>query len=297
MDAKARWKIQLDCLYDMFRDRIEENVIYIVYSENEGKIHQTIDQLMPIANSSFTGHNFEPKPPLAQACNNLQGGRKTLNSEPCAIVSNRLGSPSHAQNLECANVPIKQQQQKHLTTTEKNPTENDLEQNPTGETAIDKEILTIEEQIERLQSSIGELLVEKNSSHDKAAQYLSKKMYPVTSYYSTLASQLRKMIDDKTNQLVELLLQKCDNSSQIDLHGLNPVQARLVVSELLRIRQSKLMIDKQGETSIDIITGWGKHSNTHGQRIRPAIVALLRENGFEYHRLNKGALRVTVRRC
>lgn len=122
-------------------------------------------------------------------------------------------------------------------------------------------------------------------------------MYPVTSYYSTLASQLRTMIDDKTNQLVDLLLQKSDNSSQIDLHGLNPVQARLVVGELLSIRQSKLMIDKQGETSIDIITGWGKHSNTHGQRIRPTIVALLREKGYEYHRLNKGALRVTVRRC
>lgn len=162
MDEKARWRIQLDCLYEMFRDRIEENVIYIVYSENEGKIDATIDQLMPIANSSFTGHNFDPKPPLLQSCNNLQGGRKIFNSETRAMVNNGLTSPRVVQDLQCANVANKQQYSTgNNNLVEINSTKNQAAAIATDEVETDKEILTIEEQIERLQSSINELLTEK----------------------------------------------------------------------------------------------------------------------------------------
>lgn len=252
MDDKVRRCIQLNCLYEMFRDRVEEDVVYIVYSENEGKIDITIDQLMSIDACSFTGHFFEQKP---------------------SKISK-----------------VEEQQQDHKCEVRK------LKLKQVVEVEEDETTLTIEEQIEGLQKCIDDLLLEKKSTHDKASQYLSKKMYPVTGYYSELGSQLRRLIEDKTNKLVDLLLQKSKNSNTIDLHGLNPVQARLVVNELLKLRQSKLMIDKQGETSIDIITGWGKHKVTHGHRIRPTIVALLREKHFEFHHLNRGALRVTIRR-
>lgn len=251
MDDKMRHRVQLDCLYDMFRDRVEENVIYIVYTENDGQIDNTIDHLMSIASCSLTGRMFEQKPkPKPNTSRSL-----------IQINSNKL-----------------EEQEKKEQTTE-------------------RETYSIDEQIERLQSSINELVIEKQTSHDKASQYLSKKMFPVTSYYSELSSQLRRMIETKTNELVGLLIEKSKDSDSIDLHGLNPMQASRVVGELLEIRTNKLMIDKQGEATIDIITGWGKHSAQQGQRVRPTIVALLRERGLEYFRLNKGALRVTLRRC
>lgn len=273
MDDKVRRRIQLDCLYEMFRDRIEENVIYIVYSENDGKIDTTIDQLMSISSCSFTGHHFEPK------ISNVQ--KPNANCVP-KTVKHFGGSSANAGSV-LSKPGLSGQDSSEKDDSSSGTQEDDIES-------------SIEDRIERLQKSIDDLLVEKNNSHDKASQYLSKKMYPVTSYYSELASQFRKMIEDKTNKLVDLLLQRSDNSNYIDLHGLNPVQARLVVSELLKIRQDKLLIDKQGEASIDIITGWGKHKVTHGHRIRPTIVSLLRENGYEFYHLNKGALRVTIRR-
>lgn len=273
MDDKVRRRIQLDCLYEMFRDRIEENVIYIVYSENDGKIDTTIDQLMSISSCSFTGHHFEPK------ISNVQ--KPNTNCVP-KTVKHFGGSSANAGSV-LSKPGLSGQDSSEKDDSSSGTQEDDIES-------------SIEDRIERLQKSIDDLLVEKNNSHDKASQYLSKKMYPVTSYYSELASQFRKMIEDKTNKLVDLLLQRSDNSNYIDLHGLNPVQARLVVSELLKIRQDKLLIDKQGEASIDIITGWGKHKVTHGHRIRPTIVSLLRENGYEFYHLNKGALRVTIRR-
>lgn len=252
MDEKVRRRVQLDCLYEMFRDRVEENVIYIVYIENDGQIDETIDHLMSISSCSLTGHVFEPP------------------SKP-------KPKPNTSRSLTQIN--------NNKLDEEGDQTDRGI---PQG---------SIDERIERLQASINELVIEKQASHDKASQYLSKKMFPVTSYYSELSSQLRRMIETKTSELVDMLIEKCEDSDSIDLHGLNPVQARQVVGELLEKRTNKLMIDKQGEATIDIITGWGKHSATQGHRVRPTIVALLRERGLEYYRLNKGALRVTLRRC
>lgn len=246
MSEKERRRIQLQCLYDMFRDKIEENVIYIVYTENEAQIDTTIDQLMSIAACSFTGYEFPPE--------------SSTREERKKIVDKKFEDES--------------------TNTDEDDEKRD-----------------IDERIDSLQESIQNLLVEKKSCHEKASQYLSKKMFPVTSYYSELASQYRRMVEIKTRKLVDLLLLKSQDANSIDLHGLNPIQARLVVGELLNIRQNKLSIDKQGETSIDIITGWGKHTVTNSQhRIKPTIVALLREKGFEFIHLNRGALRVTIRR-
>lgn len=288
MDDKKRRQVQLNCLYEMFRDKIEENVIYIVYTENEGKkIDTTIDQLMSIAACSFTGRHFEPSaspqtPPLsAQICSN---GKVAV-----AAAANETTSTSLA-GIECnhnaSRLATKTQQ---LT--------NAQDATPAGADEEDEnDKLSIEEKIVKLQQSIDDLLLEKRGCHDKASQYLTRKMYPVTSYYSEMASQLNRYVERKTNKLVDLLLERSKDSNQIDLHGLNPIQARLVVSEFLRLRENKLMVDRQPETSIDIITGWGKHKQTQGQQIRPTIVALLRDQGREYYHLNKGALRVTIRR-
>lgn len=287
MDDKIRRRIQLNCLYEMFRDRIEENVIYIVYSENDAKIDTTIDQLMSISSCSFTGHYFENKLKQQQQ---QQSAQRLL--VPTSATHNAANSPSN----QSTNI-FRTQKQSNNGNVKKNI---DLERasNSQTEDEDDRSKMSIDEEIEKLQKSIDDLLMEKNTSHDKASQYLSKKMYPVTSYYSEFASQLRSMIEKKTTQLVDLLLVKSQNSNSIDLHGLNPIQARLIVSELLKVREEKLLIDKQGEASIDIITGWGKHSLPQGQhRVRPTIVSLLREKGLEYQYLNKGALRVTIRRC
>lgn len=251
MDEKVRKRMQLDCLYDMFRDRVEENVIYIVYTENEAKIDTTIDHLMSIAACSFTGHHFG----------------------------------EHNNSNDLGNTSVK----RSITPTTRDSVEKD-ENDYNSVTGIN-------ERIQILQMSIQHLLDEKKASHEKASQYLSKKMYPVTSYYSDLASQMRRMIETKTNQLVELLLEKSTDSKTIDLHGLNPIQATLVIKQLLKIRQDKLMIDKQGEASVDIITGWGKHSvSPNGQKVKPTILRLLKDEGYEFCHINKGALRVTIRR-
>lgn len=292
MDTKTRSRMHLSCLYDMFRDKIEENVIYIVYTENDGKIDTTIDQLMSIAACSFTGHLFEPQD-------------TKIASTQFTYTTNSGQSITHSLNESLENITAESRtitKQKKLGTNAADDSRESRSspQDTTTDAVYDLENggdADIDEQIERLQNSIDDLLLEKKSSHDKASQYLTRKMFPVTSYYSELGSQIRRMIEEKTNKLVDLLLKKSQNSDSVDLHGLNPVQARLVVSELLKTRQRKLLIDKQGEASVDIITGWGKHSVNHqGQRIRTTIVALLREKGFEYHRLNKGALRVTIRR-
>lgn len=263
MDSKAKTRIQLDCLYEMFRDKVEENVIYIVYSENEGKIDVTIDQLMSIASCSFTGHCFEP--PKSAQCQMISDQRQSSRSIADSNQNNQKSATNGKQ-------------------TEENE-ENDEESS-----------LSINERIDRLKKSIDDLLDEKQACHDKVSHYLSKRMFPVTSYYSDLASQLRRIIETKTNQLVQLLLEKSTDTNHIDLHGLNPIQARLVVSELLKLRESKLMIDRQPEAIVDIITGWGRHSASHtGHRIKPVIVSLLRDKKYEYRQLNKGALRVTIR--
>lgn len=293
MDEKAKRRVQLDCLYEMFRDKIDENVVYIVYTENDGKIDKTIDHLMSIAACSFTGHYFEakcsqdatltrePSPTTATSTANLGHGSPDLHkNNGFTTHSNGYSSKSGEPN------------------SNKYPDKDTRSLSPSSELEASGEDdkLTLEQKIEKLQTDIDNLLMEKKSSHDKAKQYLTRKMFPVTSYYSDVAGQLRMIVERKTKQLVGLLLQKSENANYVDLHGLNPIQARLVVSELLNIRQSKLMIDKQGEASIDIITGWGKHCVTNGQRIRPAIVDLLKEKGFEFYHLNKGALRVTIRR-
>lgn len=292
MNVKENRRAQLECLYDMFRDRIEENVVYIVYTENEGKIDTVIDQLMSIAKCSFTGHDFEQKSTLALDQNNgrrsnvANNVHKTLASAATnSQVANRTTTRS-----QTATTTLAKKDQNNLTAVNNNE-ENNIQVDE------DDERLDVDARIASLQASIDNLLMEKESCHEKASHYLSKKMFPVTSYYSELASQYRRSIDAKTRKLIDLLLLKSQNANSIDLHGLNPIQARLVVSELLNIRLDKLSIDKQGEASIDIITGWGKHTVTNSQhRIRPTIVALLKEKHFEYYHLNKGALRVTIRR-
>lgn len=280
MDDKIRRRMQLNCLYEMFGDRIEENVIYIVYSENDGRIDTTIDQLMSISSCSFTGHHFEKQSqqqatrPLVTATTNTNSN---LTTPKVSASNDKTQDSGYATDLIKAGAATK--------------IDDDV-------SADGDECLSIDERIERLQKSIDDILMEKRTCHDKSSQYLSKKMFPVTSYYSEMAGQLHRMIERKTTQLVDLLLLKSQDANSIDLHGLNPIQAKLVVAELLRIREEKLLIDKQGKASIDIITGWGKHSAAFNQhRVKPTIISLLREKGVEFYKLNKGALRVTIRRC
>lgn len=325
MDQKERQRTQLECLYDMFRDRIEENVIYIVYSENEGQIEPTIDQLMSISACSLTGHYFEPPKFLLQ---DVQTETCTLPGQRSQSpnLNNGLPSPTSMTTIKAIDdefKPVRRSkkvqscQSKRRKEVRRNGCENQLmtgdadssvgtsdnteresiEDEEMDENDQDEEQLDLEERIISLQASIENLLTEKGTCHDKACHYLNKKMFPVTSYYAELASQYRKTIEIKTRKLVDLLLMKSEHANTIDLHGLNPIQAKLVVTELLNSRQDKLSIDKQGEASVDIITGWGKHTVAEGNhRIRPTIVALLREKGYEYYHLNKGALRVTLRR-
>lgn len=276
-----RDRIRLQCLYDMFRDQIEEDVIFIVYTENEGKIDTTIGQLMSISACSFTGHDFTS----SDLNNTLENGDE---ADHCydGTNNNRCKQTTSSSSSSSSSTGASRQALNNNCSINLGLDENDK---------TDK-VASINEQIESLQQNIDDLLEEKRNSHEKAQKYMSKKMYPVTSYYSDLSGQLRLMIERKTAQLVELLLQLSDNKSEIDLHGLNPIQARLVVGELLKIRQEALVVDKKGEVSVDIITGWGKHTIHHGHRVKPAVVNLLREKGFEYHHLNKGALRVTIRR-
>lgn len=286
MDDKQRSRIQLDCLYDMFRDKVEENVIYIVYSENDGKIDITIDQLMSIAACSLTGYDFES---LSKSrTKSLTGlADKALTN---ATNTSRSASSSPLGRLTRGNSVGD-------TGSVSGSTETDAQKKSNTSNEEDDKQLDIDRQIEIVQNSIKDLLTEKNACHDKASHYLSKKMYPVTGYYSELSGNYRRMIETKTRKLVDLLLSKSANANSIDLHGLNPIQAKLVVNELLNMRQEQLSIDKQGKVDIDIITGWGKHTVHTGQhRIRPTIVSLLREKGFEYYLINKGALRVTIRR-
>lgn len=288
----------MECLYEMFRDRVEENVVYIVYSENDSKIDSTIDQLMSIAACSFTGYHFELGKTTPEASKTQKTNAASQSSPTCGAASATTRSQTKAKRLA-------DNEKQRLALVNNNNPKSAI--NPADKTSQasevqvkldeDNEALSIDERIEILQNSIDSLQMEKSTSHEKASKYLSRKMYPVTSYYSELASQYRRMIETKTKKLVDLLLLKHQDSSSIDLHGLNPIQARLVVNEFLNIRQDKLSIDKQPEVSIDIITGWGKHTETNNQhRIRPTILALLREKGFQYYHLNRGALRVTIRR-
>lgn len=295
MDDKQRKRIQLECLYDMFRDKIEENVIYIVYSENDGKIDTTIDQLMSIAACSLTGYYFEPS--CMSASRSLNGMvDKTLTSTT-NISRSATSSPSVGK-ITNGDLITKHGHKSDIVKTYSNGSDEGKKVEVGDEEEDgDDEQLDIDKRIECVQNSIEELLTEKKTCHDKASHYLSKKMYPVTSYYSELSGNYRRMIENKTKKLIDLLLLKSSNANTIDLHGLNPIQAKLVINELLNIRQQQLSIDKQGKASIDIITGWGKHTVHTGQhRIRPTIVALLREKGFEFSLINKGALRVTIRR-
>lgn len=290
MDEKQRRRTQLECLYEMFRDKIEENVVYIVYNENDGKIDTTIDQLMSIAACSLTGHYFEP--PSKSKALSVNGANDATLSNARDTSRRTTASPSAAKPTKAALLDKTGNVSgiaKTLSNGHKNGDKADEDS--------DDEVLDIEKQIENVQNSIDNLLTEKNTCHEKASHYLGKKMYPVTSYYSELSGNYRRMIETKTKKLIDLLLQKSANANTVDLHGLNPVQAKLVVNELLNRRQEQLSIDKQGKADIDIITGWGKHTVHTGQhRIRPTIVALLREKGFEYNLINKGALRVTIRR-
>lgn len=300
-----RKRIELECLYDMFRDRIEENVVYLIYTENECKIDATIDQLMSISACSLTGHHFEPK----FIDKNVGKNDNLAGAKPSIMIN---GSSCSSRNQE--QVPIRES--KTLRLLNARPTSNgvlkptsknneasgtsDMVESPEHSSEAtclsDDPNLNIDKRIASIQKAIDDLLAEKGMCHEKSSYYATKRMYPVTSYYSELASQYRRMIEQKTQVLVELLLTKSQNANYIDLHGLNPIQARMIVSKILDIRQEKLLIDKQGEASIDIITGWGKHCVTNGQRIKPAVKALLNEKGYDYHRLNKGALRVTIRR-
>ena len=323
MDDKQRERMQLECLYDMFRDKIEENVIYIVYTENEAKIETTIDQLMSIAACSLTGYHFEPSP-VARTGSPLNGyndGRNNISTNSADSGRSSSASPKicdqtnnnftrisrHSRHNSCPSVQKGPQTlaKDQRTKAKEGKTVNGDADGVSGlggqvedfHDYEDDEHMEIDKRIERVQDSIENLLNEKKTCHDKASHYLTKKMYPVTSYYSELSSNYRRMIETKTRKLIDLLLLKSENANTIDLHGLSSIQAKLVVTELLNIRQNQLSIDKQGKVSIDIITGWGKHTIQTGQhRIRPTIVALLREKGYEYYHLNKGALRVTIRR-
>jgi hypothetical protein len=301
MDEKTRTRIQLDCLYDMFRDRIEENVIYIVYTENEGKIDATIDQLMSIAACSLTGYHFEPSSNSTfKDTNSVDSGRQRAIANGSSSSKSRTSSPNSfvlIGNRQVAN-GLNKPHSNGLTSAGQSTKSSDSGGSEGGDDDdASDERLDIDERISKVQQSIEGLLAEKASCHDKASRYLNKKMYQVTSYYSELSGHCRRMIETKTRKLIDLLLLKSENANTIDLHGLNPIQAKLVVSELLSIRQDQLSIDKSGESNIDIITGWGKHTTKTGQhRIRPTIVALLKDKGYHFYHLNKGALRVTIRR-
>jgi len=337
MDQRERQRTQLECLYDMFRDKVEEDVIYMVYTENEGRIEPTIDQLISISACSLTGYYFDPTnpspnhspvpsgqskkspssiedaPPTTETAKTSlhrdedefklvrRGKRSTCkHKKKCKAVANvspigrseSVKKPQQAANVFDASSSVGTSDNNELESIDDDEI---LMEDEEGEDEGDGSSLT--EKIQNIQTSIENLLIEKGTCHEKASHYLSKKMFAVTSYYSELASQYGRSVEAKTGKLVDLLLMKSDNATEIDLHGLNPIQAKLVVSKLLGDRLDKLCIDKDGKVSVDIITGWGKHTVSEGNhRIRPTIVALLREKGYEYYHLNKGALRVTLRR-
>lgn len=281
MDVKTRRSMQLGILCEMFRDKVEENVVYLVFDENQDEIDKTIEQLMTIAKSSFTGYYFEPD------------HRQTLNSSRCNIEQPSRRHSDASSEPPCSNSSSGKDGSE---TTKLQQDELMTEQDDDYEEYENKP--TTKEKVLELQKSIMQLIEEKQTYHDKARQYLTKKMFPVTSYYSQMASEVGRKIEKKTQLIVDWMLEDSEKSDTIDLHGLNPKQACQVVQKLLNNRRDQLMIDRQGQVSLDIITGWGKHSQTNGHRVRPHIQDLLRREGYEFCTMkhNKGAIRVTLRR-
>lgn len=417
MNKEMLAKIQLQDLYQMFEGRVEEDVIYIVFTENDNQIDPTIDQLLNISSSSFTGHHFQHNTNVSTnnsiCCHPTKSGSQSANSS-CINSDRNLSSKgqllfskvvdrySSEDNPEDAAIQaliaasreervmtplsddmdinillegleedqaeflnierpqaLSEAQQKAIngdqTLNKFNKVDDDfievknrrkrskrrknhqsqinlsktcdprmsrsypeligddnntmtddlaytdLEAGSVGD--LESETGTTSSgnnddpdcEINEVYRTLDIMLISRSESYRKAFYYNNRKMYSVSSYYADLARQITRKMERKSDNLIELLLKKSENSDSIDLHGLSPNQACLVVTRLLKLKQQKLLIDRKGEVCVDIITGWGKHSSRDG-RIRPCIISLLSSKKFCFQHLNRGALRVTIKR-
>jgi DNA-nicking Smr family endonuclease len=68
---------------------------------------------------------------------------------------------------------------------------------------------------------------------------------------------------------------------QMDLHGLTVEEAERFVNQRLDKVKSRLQNNNTGFV-LEIITGIGNHSTNHVAKIKPAIMDLLRDRGFQY---------------
>lgn len=299
MDSRERTQIELQCLYDMFGDRLDEDVVYIIYNENSGNIEKTVEQLLTISASSVTGYYYDKTIPTPTINEVEQNSTQSISDQ--SISSELATSSSTSEEKEEEQwMTIKGRRRCKNSQSKSNgllPSNIDLDQseNVEDEDGDCDDAESIKSKIKTKQEKIINILEEKKNIYLKAAYYRDKKMFPVSGFYSELARQLDRRVTNMSNELVEYLLKQTETSNSIDLHGLNLNQSCLLVKRILEDRKQKLLVDRQGETCFDIITGWGKHSVLDG-KIRSNIISMLRDQGLIYYHLNKGTLRVTITR-
>lgn len=309
MDPNERFKLELKCLNDMFNERLDEDVVYIIYKENCEDIEKTIGQLLAVSQTAITGYNFtsdELRATEQHSEDLLIDAQTSISSNSDESSSSSTTAPSrHKQQNNQASkknawTTVTRNKRKNNNAKKPPSSSNNTSPVPESVECEDDHYLnnlgfeSPDETVKALQARMAAILEEKIGDRDKARFYHCKKMFPVASFYADKVVQLNKNLELITQQLVDLMMKRSENSNSLDLHGLNLHQSCILVTRWLDERKQKLITDKQDETYLDIITGWGKHSVDCG-RIKANVIAMLQAQGLVFHQLNKGALRVMIR--
>jgi DNA-nicking Smr family endonuclease len=82
--------------------------------------------------------------------------------------------------------------------------------------------------------------------------------------------------------------------NQVDLHGLKPEEAMIVLERHLEVMQEMVREQRLREFKILVITGWGKHNANHRSVLKEMTAQLLSRKRMRFYEHNKGSYEVIL---
>lgn len=128
----------------------------------------------------------------------------------------------------------------------------------------------------------------------KAQEAYRKGLKQVASFYSNQGHSHTQKLKEANMRASEQILEdrrgELETKMTLDLHGLHVDEAIVALDRILPVKEKE-----KYKSHLKIITGRGRHSHHGVPRLRPAVLAYLQKNQYNFTELHPGAFRVTLK--
>jgi len=86
------------------------------------------------------------------------------------------------------------------------------------------------------------------------------------------------------------------DTKTIDLHGLHVSEALQILSQIIQSEKQELERDERNVRTLNVITGVGRNSAKGKAKVKPAVEAFLKREGYRIKTLSPGDLQITIKK-